>query len=128
MGGALNTLLTYGVYWLLLQVLSYQSAYLIAYLLGIAFAYVFNAARVFKVQLSWRGLLMYPLVYLAQYLLGALLLSLIVERFGLSAAIAPLIITIGLLPVTYLMSKFVLQRSVLSPPRACTVPPSFPPA
>ncbi|WP_241668703.1 MULTISPECIES: GtrA family protein [unclassified Pseudomonas] len=110
-GGCLNTLLTYGIYLLLNMYLSYQKSYVIAYVSGIVFSYLFNAQVVFNVKKSWKGLMAYPLVYLLQYALGALLLSLMVEKLGIPEELAPLLIIVLLLPVTYLLSKTILKAT-----------------
>ncbi|MFC6693849.1 GtrA family protein [Pseudomonas lini] len=110
-GGFLNTLLTYGIYLLLNMYISYQKSYVIAYITGIVFSYLFNAQIVFNVKKSWKGLMAYPLVYLLQYILAALMLSLMVERLGIPKEIAPLLIIVLLLPVTYLLSKTILKAT-----------------
>ena len=108
LGGAANTILSYAVYFALRQALGYQRAWLAAYAAGIAFAYWFNATRVFRVALSWRGLLSYPLVYLVQYALSALLLRLLVERWGAATAWAPLPLALLTLPLSFAMSRLLL--------------------
>ena len=110
-GGCLNTLLTYGIYLLLNMYMSYQKSYVIAYISGIIFSYLFNAQVVFNVKKSWKGLLAYPLVYLLQYILGALMLSFMVEKLGIPKEFAPLLIIVLLLPVTYLLSKTILKAT-----------------
>lgn len=110
-GGFLNTLLTYGIYLLLNMFISYQKSYVIAYVTGIVFSYLFNAQIVFNVKKSWKGLMAYPLVYLLQYILAALMLSLMVERLGIPKEIAPLLIIVLLLPLTYLLSKTILKAT-----------------
>ncbi|KAB0490705.1 GtrA family protein [Pseudomonas vancouverensis] len=110
-GGGLNTLLTYGIYLLLAQFISYQKSYVIAYISGIIFSYIFNSQVVFNVKKSWKGVLAYPLVYLLQYILGALLLNLLVERLGIPKEVAPILIIIALLPATYLLSKKILNST-----------------
>ncbi len=65
----------------------------------------------FNVKKSWKGLMAYPLVYLLQYILAALMLSLMVERLGIPKEIAPLLIIVLLLPVTYLLSKTILKAT-----------------
>lgn len=114
-GGAANTLFTYCLYLALMQVIPYQWAYLCAYATGIVFAYWLNARFVFKVPLSWRGLFAYPTVYVVQYLLAALLLEALVRFVGVRPSFAPLLVTVVLLPLTYLMNKFVLKRAAPSP-------------
>lgn len=107
-GGGMNTGFSYLIYLLGGLVFSYQVAYFIAYVSGVIFSYWFNARFVFHVLLSWKGLLSYPLVYLVQYLVSALLLGGAVEYFGINKYIAPLAITLITLPLTYCMSKLLL--------------------
>lgn len=107
-GGGVNTAATYGIYLALNTILGYQFAYLLAYALGVILAYWVNAVFVFRVPLSWAGLLSYPLVYVVQYLVSALLLEGLVEYFGVREALAPLLVVAMMVPVTYAMSKLVL--------------------
>lgn len=110
-GGVVNTGLTYLLYLGLMQLLPYQVAYLIAYVTGIVLAYWINARFVFRTPLSWRGLLAYPMVYAVQYVLAALLLELLVRVVQVPPALGPLVVTVVLLPLTYLMNKYVLKRT-----------------
>lgn len=110
-GGLLNTLLTYGIYLLLNLYINYQKSYAIAYITGIVFSYLFNAQIVFNVKKSWKGLMAYPLVYLLQYIVAALMLNLMIEKLGVPKDIAPLLIIVLLLPVTYLLSKTILKAT-----------------
>ncbi|WP_232539493.1 GtrA family protein [Comamonas koreensis] len=115
-GGGINTGFSYLLYLLLGLVLNYQFAFFVAYIAGIFFSYWFNARFVFHVPLSWKGLLSYPLVYVVQYVISALLLGSAVEWLGIDKRIAPLAITSITLPITYLMSKFLLaSRKPASP-------------
>lgn len=108
-GGGLNTGLTYCLYLFLSYLIDYQVAYAIAYAAGIIFAYFFNSKVVFKVEQSWLGMLIYPTIYLVQYILGALLLGLLVEYLHLHKAIAPILVIVLLLPSSYLLNKVVLK-------------------
>lgn len=109
LGGALNTGLSYALYLLLHRVLSYQAAYALAYVAGIVFAYWFNARFVFQVPRSWRGLLAYPLVYVVQYLASAVLLEALIAGLGIAEAFAPLLVSAVMLPLTFVMSRWVLR-------------------
>ncbi len=109
-GGGLNTGVTYLVYFVLHLKLSYQVAYFIAYVAGILFSYFFNSKVVFKKQMTWTGLLVFPAVYLVQYLISALALAAIVEWAGMDPWFAPLVVSVLTLPLTYIMARFVLQR------------------
>lgn len=110
-GGGLNTALTYGIYLLLNLLINYQASYIVAYTSGILFSYLFNSQVVFKLKKNLKGLLIYPSVYLFQYLIGAALLHMLVESCGLPKEVAPLLIIVALLPVTYILSKTVLRAS-----------------
>ena len=108
-GGAVNTAFTYGIYLGLNLAIEYQWAYLIAYALGIVFAYYFNARLVFHVSPSWKGLLTYPLVYVIQYGISALALGILVELLSVPKELAPLVVAAVMLPVTYVMSKLIIK-------------------
>jgi putative flippase GtrA len=60
--------------------------------------------------MSLRRLLKFSLVYVSQYIASALLLWLLVVQIDMNQAIAPLIVTAVLLPLTFLLSRFVLSR------------------
>jgi putative flippase GtrA len=93
-------------------------AYTIAYVAGIALSYVLNTWYVFRVRRDLRGLALFPLVYLAQYLIGMLVLSLAVNSFGVPAKFALLISIAITIPMTFLLSRLVLKRG---PPRSETM-------
>jgi putative flippase GtrA len=107
-GGGVNTAFTYGVYIAANLLLEYQWAYLIAYAMGVVFSYWFNAVVVFRVPLTWKGFFAYPLVYVIQYGASALLLGVLIEVADVRETLAPLAVTIGMVPLTYMMSKWVL--------------------
>lgn len=109
-GGACNTGVTYLIYLALHLVLNYQLAYLLAYAAGIVFSYVFNSLVVFRRPMSWRGLMAFPAVYIVQYLVSAGVLALIVETIKVPAWWAPLLVSVLMLPLTYLLTRFVLTR------------------
>lgn len=108
LGGVVNTAFTYAVFLAINTVLEYQLAYLLAYAMGVVFAYWFNAVVVFCIPLSWKGLFSYPVVYVVQYLMSALLLGGLVEIIDIRESLAPLLVTTVMVPLTYVMSKLVL--------------------
>ncbi|MES1981095.1 MAG: GtrA family protein [Pseudomonadota bacterium] len=107
--GGLNTAVTYLLYLALSNSLHYQLAYLIAYGIGIVIAYVLNSRWVFNVASSARKILCYPLIYLVQYLFGAGLMYLFLKVFSLPNALAPLLVIILLLPISFYMNKRILS-------------------
>lgn len=105
LSGGINTFSTYLLYLLLSSVMHYQVAYLLTYISGIALAYVLNLRLVFNAQSSLSKIVRYPLIYLLQYIVGAGLLYLLVSVLNLSNTLAPLIVIVILLPVSYVMNK-----------------------
>jgi putative flippase GtrA len=116
--GGLNTLLTYGVYAILVGVLPYTVSYTVAYLLGIGLSYYLNARFVFRAPLRVGTAATYPLVYLVQYLVGVALLRLLVEALRVSELIAPLVVIALTLPLIFALSRLVLRGPAAhTPPR-----------
>jgi putative flippase GtrA len=109
LGGVVNTLASYGIYLALQFFLPYQAAYAIAFALGVAISYYINLVFVFRQRGSARKALVFPFVYLAQYLLGAATLALLVERLGVAKEYAPLLVVIVTIPVTFALSRRVLR-------------------
>lgn len=109
-GGGLNTAITYLLYLALHLVLSYQLAFFLAYAAGVVFAYCFNSKVVFRKAMSWQGMLVFPAVYVVQYAVSALALALLVERIAVAQWLAPLLVSVLTLPLTYLMTRFVVNR------------------
>lgn len=108
--GGINTATTYLVYLLLATFVHYQIAYVISYIAGIAFSYFLNAKFVFSVSLNRRGLFLFPLVYGFQYLVGFAAMFFLVEKMNVDHRIAPIIVTIVTIPVTYCLSKWILTE------------------
>lgn len=111
-GGCINTGFTYVLYLMLKLMLSYQFSYAIAYVSGIIFSYWFNARVVFSVPLSWRGIFSYPLVYLIQYLMSALILEGMVKKLSFNESFAPLMVALVMVPISFIMSKLVLSWKI----------------
>lgn len=108
-GGGFNTAFTYGLYLLLDLFFSYRFAFTASYIIGIVFAYFFNALVVFKSGLSIKKFLQFPLVYLVQYLLSIGLLEVLVQALDVSTTLAPIFVLVLVTPVTYLLSRWILK-------------------
>lgn len=106
--GGLNTVVTYAVYLLLTGVMHYQWAYLIAYVAGIALAYMFNLRLVFRARSSIGKVILYPVIYPVQYAFGAGLMDLLVRVLDFSRIWAPLLVVALLMPVSFLTNKALL--------------------
>ena len=108
--GTLNTLGGYLLYLLLQLVLPYQVAYFLAFIAGVVGAYCLNTLFVFRTRLAWRTFFAYPAIYLVQYLISAPMLALLVEWLKVPDTIAPLIVSVVMIPVSFLLNRFMLMR------------------
>ena len=101
--------MSYAIYVVLLLFLIYPVAYSLAYFLGIFISYYLNSRFVFKRDVRLVKAFQYPLVYLVQYLLGVSLLSVLIEIFSLNKFIAPALVIMITIPVTFFLSRFIIK-------------------
>jgi putative flippase GtrA len=109
-GGGVNTLLSYAIYWLLLLWLSYPLAYTISYGAAILTGFTINALFVFRTRWSWRKLAGFPLVQLLNYLMSLGVVTLSVRYFGIDARMAPVLATIIVLPINFLLTRGLMRH------------------
>ena len=107
--GGFNTVLTGALYIHLNGYMPYQAAFATTYVIGISLSYWLNSRFVFRVPMTWKKFLQFPLVYLAQFVLGEILLHLFVEILGVAENIAPFLIPFVTLPVTFVSSRLILK-------------------
>jgi putative flippase GtrA len=110
LAGSLNTVTTYATYLVLLPLIGYTIAYSVAYAAGILFAYYLSARFVFRRPLQWRQAVQYPLVYLAQYVLGITLMMALVQGAHVGADVAPAMVIVITLPKTFWKSRWIIKR------------------
>lgn len=106
--GVLNTIATFGLYWFLLLWVHYQVAYAVSYVAGIALGYMLNVKFVFGVRHSLRKAVLFPFVYLINYICGAGVVALVVNVLRWDARAAPLIAILLTLPLTFLLTRRLL--------------------
>jgi len=109
LAGGFNTAATYVIYLAALQVVPYRVAYTGAYAIGIVLGYAVNTFFVFRARWSWKRMLAYPLVYLVQYGIGLLCLTLLVEQQWVRKELAPLIVVVITLPLTFLGTRYLIK-------------------
>lgn len=113
--GASTTAFSYLLYLLLLLVVAPKPAFAIAYVAGIAWSYTACTLWVFRQPWRWRGLVAFPLVYLVQGVASYLLFLLFIDRMEISPLLAPILTTVVLLPVTFVVSRAVVGRTADRP-------------
>jgi putative flippase GtrA len=107
--GGLNTAVTYLVYLSLLGVIGYRGAFTVAFVGGVILSYGLNAVFVFGRPLQRRTFLAFSLTYVAQYLLGLLLLSVLIDGLGVPAKVAPILSVLVTASLTYLASRVIFR-------------------
>ncbi len=107
--GGVNTLLGYLIYVILLIFLNYKASFTITYVSSIFISYYLNSKFVFYRKVSLKKGLMYPSVYLIQYLTCMLLLHIFVEILNLSKFIAPILAVLLTVPVTFFLSRSIIK-------------------
>ena len=108
--GGSTTAASYALYLGLLALdLRAMPAYVVSYLAGIAWSYAINVLWVFRSRPHWRSFVRYPLVYVMQAAASILLFPLLLE-LGVARWAAPLVVTVVMLPATYLISRAIVRR------------------
>ncbi|MDD5180281.1 MAG: GtrA family protein [Gallionellaceae bacterium] len=110
--GGINTIFSYVLYLLLLPITAYVIAYSISFIAGVVSGYTLNTLLVFKQPWTLKKLFQYPLVYIAQYLVGIVLLSILVGYLNINERLAPLVNVVLLLPLTFILSKKIIKPGV----------------
>lgn len=110
--GAFNTAVTYLLYCALVFVMHPQFAYALAFTVGIALAWSGNSRFVFRQPLRRNLAAVYPLMYLAQYLLTAALIHALTVWLSLGPRVA-LAVALGVTtPLSFLWNRALLVRRV----------------
>lgn len=109
--GAVNAGLSVLVYQAALFVMPHGPAYVLAYLAGIAIAYVLYSRQVFDAPLGTARFAAFAVFYMASLAAGTLLNAALIEIFGIMARLAIFITIALMLPVNYLGSRFCLRAA-----------------
>jgi putative flippase GtrA len=107
-GGA-NTAITYAIYLLLLDRLGYTVSYAIAYVSGIVISYLGHTLFSFNDTLKLKSFLQYPAVYAVQFLSAWVIIYVLINALGVAATWAPLFAIVLTLPLTFIMSKWIIK-------------------
>lgn len=107
--GAVNTGATYLLFVFLQFFLLYQIAYTIAYSSGILLSYWLNSVFVFQRAMNFGKMIQYPVVYLVQYIVGVIFMTLLVEFFSLDSICAAPIVIVSVIPITFTLSRYVIK-------------------
>jgi putative flippase GtrA len=109
LAGLVNTSLTYLVYVSLFSFSTCEISYTISFIFGIIISYFLNTKFVFKKDFKISTFVRFPIIYIVQYMLGIVLLTIFVKVLGTPEILAPLGVILFLIPMTFFLSKFILK-------------------
>ncbi|HHC5976218.1 TPA: flippase GtxA [Staphylococcus aureus] len=111
--GGINTLNYYVVYLLLLKLLhiEYMISHITGFIVAFVISYYLNCYFVYRVKPTWRKFISFPITQLVNVSLQTILLYVFVSWLNLPAEIAPFAGLIITIPITFILSKWILKDS-----------------
>ncbi|WP_253345651.1 GtrA family protein [Staphylococcus equorum] len=109
--GGINTLNYYIVYLILLKLidLNYLVSHVSGFMVSFIISYYLNCHFVYKVKPTWRKFIQFPLTQVVNMVMQTLLLYIFVQWFHISSVIAPFAGLIITIPITFVLSKYILK-------------------
>ncbi|HEJ7380919.1 TPA: flippase GtxA [Staphylococcus aureus] len=111
--GGINTLNYYVVYLLLLKLLhiEYMISHITGFIVAFVISYYLNCYFVYRVKPTWRKFISFPITQIVNISLQTVLLYVFVSWLKLPAEIAPFAGLIITIPITFILSKWILKDS-----------------
>ncbi|HDC8381450.1 TPA: flippase GtxA [Staphylococcus aureus] len=111
--GGINTLNYYVVYLLLLKLLhiEYMISHVTGFLVAFMISYYLNCYFVYRVKPTWRKFISFPITQIVNVSLQTVLLYVFVSWLNLPAEIAPFAGLVITIPITFVLSKWILKDS-----------------
>ncbi|HBI0844586.1 TPA: flippase GtxA [Staphylococcus aureus] len=111
--GGINTLNYYVVYLLLLKLLhiEYMISHITGFLVACVISYYLNCYFVYRVKPTWRKFISFPITQIVNVSLQTVLLYVFVSWLNLPAEIAPFAGLVITIPITFVLSKWILKDS-----------------
>lgn len=111
--GGINTLNYYVVYLLLLKLLhiEYMISHITGFIVAFVISYYLNCYFVYRVKPTWRKFISFPITQIVNVSLQTVLLYVFVSCLNLPAEIAPFAGLIITIPITFILSKWILKDS-----------------
>lgn len=110
--GGSTTIFSYAIYLGLLHLgVRYVVAYPVSFVAGVLWSYFINSWFVFKRPPTWRGLAAFPLIYAVQLVFGTATVYVAVSLFDVPPWAGPLLAIAATLPLTYVLSRWVIRKT-----------------
>ncbi|MFE2584457.1 GtrA family protein [Streptomyces sp. NPDC059378] len=118
--GVINTATYYGFYLLFLVSLPYLAAHVFAFLLSMTGSFFLNARFTYRTRPTWRKFLLFPLTNAANFLITTAGVYVIVDVLHQGSRFAPLAASMAAVPVTFVVSRWVMSpgRPAVADPEA----------
>ncbi|HCT5841479.1 TPA: flippase GtxA [Staphylococcus aureus] len=109
--GGINTLNYYVVYLLLLKLLhiEYMISHITGFIVAFVISYYLNCYFVYRVKPTWRKFISFPITQIVNVSIQTVLLYVFVSWINLPAEIAPFAGLIITIPITFILSKWILK-------------------
>ena len=116
--GVLNTGIYYACYLVLRLVVPYIAAHVCAFAIAMVCSYFLNCYITFRTPPTWRAFLLFPLSTAANFAITTVGLPVMVQGFGMDERIAPLPVAVIAIPITYVVTHFVIMGRLRDPEHA----------
>ena len=109
--GGINTVDYYIVYLFSLKILglNYLISHLTGFIVSFIISYYLNCYFVYKVTPTWKKFIQFPITQVINMGMQTLLLYIFVQWFQVSSVIAPFVGLIITIPITFILSKYILR-------------------
>ncbi|MFD8816563.1 GtrA family protein [Streptomyces sp. NPDC059627] len=110
--GVVNTATYYGLYLLFLMYLPYLAAHIIAFMLSMIGSFFLNARFTYRTRPTWRKFLLFPLTNATNFVITTVGVYVIVDMLHAGSKFAPLMASAAAIPVTFVVSRWVMLPKV----------------
>lgn len=107
----LCTIVSYGAYLLALIWWNYETAYVASYVIGIGLAYYTSAVFVFGERMNRRSALLFPLVYVVQFVAGYFLIRIAVEVLHVPEWLGLAVSVAFTIPLTFVLTRWIVRSA-----------------
>jgi putative flippase GtrA len=115
--GVINTATYYCLYLLFLNWLPYLFAHVVAFVTSMVGSFFLNARFTYRTRPTWRKFLLFPLTNVTNFLVTTSGVYVIVDVLHAGSRFAPLLASAAAIPVTFVVSRWVmLPRQIAQPP------------
>ncbi len=106
--GVVNTGTYYGSYLLLVRLLPYLAAHVLAFAISMTGSFLLNCRFTYRIRPTWRKFALFPLTVAASFTITTVGVALLVEVLSVDERVAPLLAAVGAIPLTFLATRAVL--------------------